>query len=597
MNISLEKGELIENRYTVRFFIGGDDLCEKYRVIGNDGRTYLLKIYNSAQISRGSFENGKLLQVGMLSSVELEGTLRLVESGDFSKGVTQYNYLVFDFVSGESLQEKFNREGVLMEHHVVSIALRLLNILKGLHSSATPIIHNNINLSSITLDYTSSSRDAILGGFDLARYINSPRDSLDVEKLDFSYSAPELLNGVFTPKSDLFSVGAVMYKLLFGLPPWHIESQKFGYTPKKHIDALDKARKKALHFGHPGVTSTISEQIKNVIAKALSINPAERFPDCEEFIESLKGKVVLNEKQNTISGKPHVVPEGEGFSAIAGMQDLKNLLYEEVIRAFSERELFEKYGVTIPNGMLLYGPPGCGKTFIAEKLAEEVGFNFLQLKPSDMKSKYINESEEKISAIFKSAEEKAPSIVFIDEFDAIAPSREGDLHAMYSNVVNELLTHMSSCAEKGVFLIVATNRPDMIDPAIMRTGRLDKIIYVPPPDDKARQELFDIYLKDRPVGFNLDVKKLSELANGYMASDIKYIIDQSSREALKVRSKITQDLLESTLLEERPSVSERELLRYENLRNTIERKDERENSSEGEDFWRKLEDRLGDTFN
>ncbi|HIF61181.1 MAG TPA: ATP-binding protein [Rhodospirillales bacterium] len=209
---------------------------------------------------------------------------------------------------------------------------------------------------------------------------------------------------------------------------------------------------------------------------------------------------------------------------------------------------------------------------MAERFSEEVGFNFLQLKPSDLKSKWVNDTELKIAAIFKSAVDNAPSIIFIDEFDAVVPSRGGDLHEMNASAVNELLTHMSNCSERGVFVIAASNRPEKIDPAILRTGRIDRIVYLPPPDYEARALMFELYLEKRPVDLGVDYKLLAMLTVNYVSSDIKFIVDEASRTALKSRARITQATLETVIAETRPSVNSAEIERYELLKETLESK-------------------------
>jgi len=241
------------------------------------------------------------------------------------------------------------------------------------------------------------------------------------------------------------------------------------------------------------------------------------------------------------------------------MKKLKEILYNDVIRALNERDLFQKYGITIPNGMLLYGPPGCGKTFISERFAEEIGFNFIELKPSDIKSKYINETEEQIKNIFNEAEKNSPTIIFIDEFDAIVPNRQGNLHHMNASAVNEFLAQMSNCSGRGIFIIAATNLPEQIDPAVLRTGRIDRIIYVPPPDKEARDAMFRIYLKKRPVDLAVNYEKLAENTKNYVSSDIKFIVDEASREALKKESRITQKILENVIINNPPSVNAEQL--------------------------------------
>ena len=147
--------------------------------------------------------------------------------------------------------------------------------------------------------------------------------------------------------------------------------------------------------------------------------------------------------------------------------------------------------------VLLYGPPGCGKTFFAKKFAEEVGFNFMVKTPADLKSRYVNATQENIKKMFDEAYENAPTIIFIDEINELVPDRNGNIHEMAESAVNEMLSQMDRTGEKGVFVIGATNLPQKIDTAILRAGRLEKHFYVGPPDFTARKLLFEKSLQNR----------------------------------------------------------------------------------------------------
>jgi len=576
----LKQKEMVNSAYEVQFFIGGDTFYEKYRVKGRDGKTYLLKLYNSSKLSKNDFSNNNLLEVEILASLNMDNSVRLVNNGEYVKDNKKYHYVVLDFISGETLQEKLEREGVFSQYSAVPLIIYLLETLKEIHTKSNSIIHNNINPSNIYLDYSNAEKP-ILTEFGFARYITSKSNSVDLGRLSPFYIAPELYNGIFTPQSDIFSVGALLYNLIMGIPPWYIEIPKYQHTQEKVIDAINEKRNQELNFGIEGIEEFKDEHLKEVIKKALAINIDDRFKNVGEFISALKRETALiSDYQKKNSPQKAVKKKGAGFSAIAGMQKLKDVLYNDVIRALNEKELYESYGITIPNGMLLYGPPGCGKTFISEKFAEEVGFNFLQLKPSDIKSKYINATEEKIGEIFKEATEKAPTIIFIDEIDAVVPSREGDLHQMQAAPVNEFLAQMSNCSEKGIFVIAASNRPEKIDPAILRTGRIDRIIYLPPPDFDARVSMFKLYLKKRPIDLGLNYEKLAEMTDNYVSSDIKFLVDEASRKALKLKARITHEIFDKVFSETKPSVSQNELEKYEKLKDKLEDKKQNKDKPE-----------------
>jgi transitional endoplasmic reticulum ATPase len=180
---------------------------------------------------------------------------------------------------------------------------------------------------------------------------------------------------------------------------------------------------------------------------------------------------------------------------------------------------------------------------------------------------YIHGTQEKIGQIFKEAREKAPTIIFIDELDAILPNREGDLGHHYASEVNEFLAQMTECNEDGIFIIAATNRPEKIDPAILRTGRLDKVVYLAPPDHAARIAMFKLFLTDRPIDKDIDLIKLTEMTVHYVSSDISFLVNEAARNALKERANIGQKHLEEAINKFPPSISERQLKKYEAFSN------------------------------
>jgi len=570
MNAILEKKQIINSTYEVQFFIGGDTFYEKYRVKDKDGKIYLLKLYNSSKLSHHDFSNNNLLEVEILASLNIENSVKLINNGEYVKGDNKYHYLVLNFISGETIHDKLEREGVFSQYYAVPIIIYLLETLQEIHQNKNPIIHNNINPRSIYLDYSNAEKP-ILAEFGFARYITSKSNSLDLSRLNPFYIAPELYNGIFTPQSDIFSVGALLYNLIMGIPPWYLEIPKFQHTQEKFIDAINEKRKQELNFGIQGIEEFKDEHLKEVIKRALAINIDERFKNVGEFISALKRETVLtNNEQQKDSPIKAVKKKGAGFSSVAGMQELKDILYNDIIRALNEKERFEKYGIPLPNGMLLYGPPGCGKTFIAECFAEEVGFNFLKIITSDIASIYVHGTQEKIANYFKEAEKNAPTVMFFDEIEAMVPNRGGDVQHSISSEVNEFLVQLNNCGERGIFVIAATNRPEIIDKALLRAGRIDYKIYVPPPDYNARLGLFKLYLKNKYIEIDINYEELAKQTENYVSVDIKTIVDFAARTAEKKDVRISQKILLETIKQRQPSISFEELKEYELIKNKFE---------------------------
>jgi transitional endoplasmic reticulum ATPase len=259
---------------------------------------------------------------------------------------------------------------------------------------------------------------------------------------------------------------------------------------------------------------------------------------------------------------------GRGLSQVAGMTDLKEQLMHEVIGPFKDPELYRRYRVNLPNGILFFGPPGCGKTYIARRLAEELGWQFHYCRPSDVASPYIHDTVSRIRAVFSTAIEKAPAIVFIDEFEAFVPARsELGGHQQYkAEEVNEFLANLEGCAERKVLVIAATNEPEKIDPAVRRSGRFDKLILIPPPDALARHAMLEFHLHDRPVETSLDIDGIAAALEGYSASDIKLVADEAARIALKRKELIRTGTLLAALERVPASITAEDVQRYEGFR-------------------------------
>ena len=566
----LSKDYLVNELYTVTFFLKKGSYAESYRVKDQSGKVRVLKLFILSKLHRSQYDkDGEVLEIKILKNIDHINLVKYYDSGEFYFSGQKLAFVVLEFISGETLADKLKREELFNPYEVKDIISGVLEGLNYLHTQDPPVIHNDITNLNVMLDLSGSIAVPKVIDFGYARYLNqSNKEFLNVGLNPF-YQANETFNKVFSVQSDLFSIGALYYHLLEGLPPWFIELSKFRSDAEKLEDAIIEERSRPLKF------STVQDfKTQQIIRMALQPMAESRFQNAHSFIQALNGQlevsIPLSQGESTKS-IPKSVKKGKGFSAIAGMKNLKEIIQLDVIDALNNQERYAEYGLTIPNGMLLYGPPGCGKTFFAERLAEEIGFNFFQLKPSDIQSKYVNESQERIKNIFSEARQNAPCIIFMDELDAVVPDRNNsNVNHMNTSAVNELLAQMNNSGEDGVFIIGATNRPNSIDPAILRAGRLDKIIFLPPPDQDAREEMFRLYLEKRPVEIGLDYLGLAKATENYVSSDIKFLCDEASRMALKSDSRITKELLMKTIENNKPSISMEELDSYTDIKSKME---------------------------
>jgi transitional endoplasmic reticulum ATPase len=225
-----------------------------------------------------------------------------------------------------------------------------------------------------------------------------------------------------------------------------------------------------------------------------------------------------------------------GWDDIGGLQQVKEELAEAIEWPLKHANLFAEANVEPPKGILLYGPPGTGKTMIAKAVAATSEANFISIKGPELISKWVGESEKGVREVFRKARQAAPCVIFFDELDAIAPRRggsEGDSHVT-ERVISQMLTELDGLEDlKGVVVIGATNRPDIIDEALLRPGRFDRILEVPVPDKETRKHIFQIHTKKKPLESDVNIDKLMEMTEGMTGADIAALVNAAAMTAIK----------------------------------------------------------------
>jgi transitional endoplasmic reticulum ATPase len=250
----------------------------------------------------------------------------------------------------------------------------------------------------------------------------------------------------------------------------------------------------------------------------------------QDFDEALRD-VQPSAMREVLVQRPNV-----GWEDIGGLQQVKEELAEAIEWPLKHANLFAEANVEPPKGILLYGPPGTGKTMIAKAVAATSEANFISIKGPELISKWVGESEKGVREVFRKARQAAPCVIFFDELDAIAPRRggsEGDGHVT-ERVISQMLTELDGLEDlKGVVVIGATNRPDIIDEALLRPGRFDRILEVPAPDKEARKHIFQIHIRKKPLESDVNLDKLVEMTEGMTGADIAALVNAAAMSAIK----------------------------------------------------------------
>ncbi len=222
------------------------------------------------------------------------------------------------------------------------------------------------------------------------------------------------------------------------------------------------------------------------------------------------------------------------YEDIGGLNDAKDKIREMVELPIRYPQLFERLGIDPPKGVLLYGPPGTGKTLLAKAVANESDANFISISGPELVSKFVGESEEKLREIFKNANEKAPTIIFMDEIDAIAPKREEATNEVERRMVSQLLTLMDGMPPRGqVIILAATNRPDAIDPALRRPGRFDREMEIGVPNRNARKQILQIHTRNMPLAKDVNIDQLASVTHGYTGADLNALVREAAMATLR----------------------------------------------------------------
>lgn len=566
---TFKEKEKIAN-YTVSGFIKKSVTSESYKVCDAEGKDFFLKLFNIDTLpTKQLFDGKEVYEIRLSRELKSEYVISYVDSGSITKNGTRYQYLVTEFYKGSLLSEIVSPTSVLGADDAILVTLCVLTGLSHIHSLA--MMHNDITPSNIIMHEAEEGLIPTIIDLGHISYMVMDKPPFYLDDLSPFFRAPETFKGIYTPKAELFSVGALLYFMLFGKAPWEVEIPD-GSDRDTIKKIVKNARREKLVLETDEVK--LDNNLKLIIKKALSKTPDKRFASAEEFAIALQGNLSMaddedynadNERQDIPQEQQKMAENlakitykqgsGNGFDNVAGRDELKEKLRKEVLFALQNPEKAQRYRIAPINGLLLYGPPGCGKSVVLESLAEESGFNYSIIKGSDFGNIYQPGVIDALQRVFDAASLKAPFVICFDEIEYIMPNLlDDDSNGSMSQQSLAMVNIWNNCAKNGILVAAASNVPEMVDPAILRVGCIDKVYFVPQPDSEARKAIFKNHLKNRPCG-EIDYDELAKLSDGFVAGDITETVTEAAITAAYMDVEISQKLLVDVLRYKKPSYS------------------------------------------
>ena len=537
-------------KYVVLYPLTRKEYTQTYCVADKDHFQFFMKVYDMNHIPdflRNGEDPQELWAYNHLGLCDY--LPHLMCSGREKEGNADIVYLVTKYFSGKLLSQYIEENGQLTQGEAQAIALALVKAIQHLHSHG--VYHLDITPQNVLMEINSDGTYTPKL-FDL-EYACERRPAREVaykakrfEKVDPYYSHTDLLSTQKVNESDdLFSIGAILYTMLTGKRPWD-DCPITNDMPfvEQHINMV-RWRK-----DHP---------VDSLLKPLVSVHP----PMYEAMARTMDGRITNEELErllevqlSEVGRKSRINVDVQafskekkmGFAEIAGMDELKQNLGQRVLWPLKHPEKAMQYRLHLPNGILFYGPPGCGKTYFASKLAEELKWEMEFISTASLGSAYQHETQENIQKIFLRAEKHGHCVLCIDEIDGILSGRkEVSGNSSHNDEVNEFLVQMNECHKRGILVIGTTNRKDIIDPAALRTGRFDLLIEIKSPDLEMRKRLFEMYLANRPLAEDLNITELAELTEGYASSDIPFVVNEAALFAAIADQPVTQTHLTNVI--------------------------------------------------
>ena len=544
-----KKGTTIGN-YVVLYPLTSREYTQTYCVADKNNFQFFMKVYDMNHIPV-FLQNGEDPQeLWAYTHLGLCDYLpRLIRSGREKEGLVNIVYLVTKYFRGKLLSQYIEENGQLTQGEAQAIALALLKAIQHLHSHG--VYHLDITPQNVLLEVTAEGTYTPKL-FDSEYACERPHEegtkfkAQRFEKADPYYSHTDLLaSQTVSEADDLFSIGAILYTMLTGKKPWE-DCPITSDMPfvEQHINMV---RWRKDHSVDSLLKPLVSVHPPMFEAMARTMDGGITSEELERLLEAQLSEVGRKSRIN-VDVEALSKEKKMGFAEIAGMDELKQSLSQRVLWPLRHAEKALQYRLQLPNGILFYGPPGCGKTYFATKLAEELKWEMEFVSTASLGSAYQHETQGNIQKIFTKAEKYGHCVLCIDEIDGILSGRkETSGNSSHNDEVNEFLVQLNECHKRGILVIGTTNRKDIIDPAALRAGRFDLLIEVKAPDLEMRKRLFEMYLANRPLAEDIDIAELAEMSDGYASSDVPFVVNEAALFAAIADQPISQTHLTNVI--------------------------------------------------
>lgn len=576
------------------------DYREVYEALTCNGAKVFLTVYDN-QKSKSLMVDGMPKEFVFLRDMPNPTFPEFVCTGTFNHQGRAMSYMVTEYFEGETLRE-IVVEQPLPIGVAVDIALQVMTAMRDVIGYTNGGGHYNLCPDTIIISKKDGGYRVRVTDFDHLAGPCMGKTPFVTSNLNPCCRAPETYLGRFDAATDVYAMGMLIAYMINGIYPYWID------------EALKEQEIRDVVMASNNPRLDLPDDLKLIVRRAISKNVRIRFADLESMFHKLKEYAAkgvhevanqpvpkldeservatdsddneeTEEEQEEVSEGAMKTPrlkinssvrQGEGLKAVAGMDELKQSLLCDFVDVVKHRELAARFNIR-PNNILLFGPQGCGKTYISNRLAEECGMEVYSVSPSDLGSIYIHGTQGIIRDLFRKAEIKAKKnsagcLLLVDEIDAHLGKRNMEGREQQADEVAEWLVQLNDCVEKNVFVIGMTNRLDYIDKAAIRHGRFDKVFYVGLPDYGCRKALLKMEVGKLPHEKNIDYDNLAMMSEGFAAVDLTYAVKEAARltfcaclETHRNNLVVKEALLKKTIEATHPSVSNAELRNYERI--------------------------------